>query len=167
MERFAPRKKIRLEEYSYSQDGVYFVTICAADRTPIFGRIEDNHPGFTPAVRLNSIGEIVLANIQKIPIVYPCISVDKYVIMPNHIHLLLKITNSVLQREPKRDKMLLSKCIQSFKASVSRTLSGQVGSVWQSRYYDHIVRNDADYKRIWKYIDDNPARWGEDDYYVK
>lgn len=172
------RKQIRLQEYDYSQTGGYFVTICTREHRAILGNILPGSILDGPTVVLTEIGKIVGENIEKIPTVYPDIAVEKYVIMPNHVHMLLTLRRARIVCVPadqSRSKMEISKVIQSFKASVTRqvrhaynacpTKAKQI-SIWQARFYDHVIRNDADYARIWQYIDTNPARWAEDVYYT-
>jgi REP element-mobilizing transposase RayT len=82
--------------------------------------------------------------------------VDKYVVMPNHVHLILVISDS-LEKAPS-----VSRVVQQFKRAVSIHLGK---SVWQEGFYDHVIRGDADYREIWTYIDNNPVKWARDKYY--
>ncbi len=163
---FTERKNIRLTNYSYSSKGAYFVTICTANRKPILCRIIAKDAATAPDVKLSFIGRIVHENIGRIIAAYPNITVDKYAIMPNHIHLLIQIHDDPKDADEARSKMLIAKVIQSFKASVSRQISDEYKPVWQNRYNDRIVRDENEYLRIWQYIDNNPAAWLDDDYYV-
>jgi REP element-mobilizing transposase RayT len=85
--------------------------------------------------------------------------------MPNHVHLLIAVTNTVQPEKQTLDKMLIPKVIQSFKASVTRQAKAHE-TVWQNRFYDRIVRDEQEFQRIWTYIDNNPAQWQEDCYYT-
>jgi REP element-mobilizing transposase RayT len=102
---------------------------------------------------------MVEACIHGIPAHLPNVRIDNYVIMPNHIHLLLQITadRGGQSRPP------LQKIVQSFKSVTTRS-AWNVGlrKLWQRSFYDHIIRNDADYWRIWEYIEHNPLRWSKD-----
>ena len=80
---------------------------------------------------------------------------DKYVIMPNHVHMILSLNEDSI--------IPLSQIVGSFKAGVSREIGF---SVWQRSFYDHIIRSEADYKRICEYIENNPAKWALDKYYT-
>ena len=94
------------------------------------------------------------------PAHYPAISVDHYAVMPNHIHLLLQIQTDSNGRPMVAPT--ISTVVQQFKGVVTKQI-GQ--SVWQKLFYDHVIRNQQDYDEIWKYIDNNPAKWKEDCFY--
>lgn len=92
--------------------------------------------------------------------IYDGITVDKHVIMPNHIHMIIAITakGGRTQFAP-----TISRIVKQFKGSVSKQLGH---SIWQRSYYEHVIRNEADYLEIWQYIDGNPSKWVDDKYYV-
>jgi len=85
------RKPNRLREYDYSTPGAYFITFCTKDRKNLFWENVGASIARPQDVQLSSCGKLADHAIQQIPIRYPSISVDQYVIMPNHIHLLLQI----------------------------------------------------------------------------
>ena len=123
-----------------------------------------------PAAKLTKAGIIVQNVIESLPERYPDIKIDNYVIMPNHVHLLLQIDReraiheSPLQEERKRS--LLSQVIGYLKMNSSKEIHALYPErkVWQRSYHDHVVRNDNDYHDIWNYIDTNPAKWENDRY---
>ena len=117
-------------------------------------------------MELSPIGRKVQNNIDRIATVYQNVSIDKFSIMPNHVHLLLRTNGDKTDDGFKRDKMLIPKIIQSFKASVSREALMERRPVWQSRYFDHVIRNEQDYLRIWEYIHNNADKWMEDKYFI-
>jgi len=90
--------------------------------------------------------------------------IDKYVIMPNHVHMIIKL--SVVQEENGRPMAAptISRIVNQFKGSVSKQIEY---SLWQKLFHDHIIRDEAEYQKIWRYIDENPSRWTEDSYYTK
>jgi len=92
---------------------------------------------------------------------YPNVRLDKSVIMPNHIHMILVLT----QPESGRAQLAptLPHIVQQFKGKITKRIGMPI---WQKGYYDHVIRNQADYLRIWNYIDGNPARWEEDEYFL-
>jgi len=144
------RKPNRLENFDYSQNGAYFITICAKDRKPILSAVGAN------CVRPTKIGTVIENEINRISSIYDSVSIDKYVIMPNHIHLLIRLDNNGrTQFAP-----TISRIIKQFKGSVTKQLGE---SIWQKSFYDHIIRDEYDYLAKWKYIDDNPAKWAEDE----
>lgn len=151
------RKRLRLKEYDYSSDGYYFVTVCARNKQKLFGEIRD--PSLN-TVQLSPIGKVIEKHIQQINRHYDNVSVDKYVVMPNHIHLIV-----VLGCEPVRSRPnpTLGNVIGLFKSGVSRELGE---SVWQRLFHDHVIRTRRSYEKIWEYIDTNPAAWEKDCFYV-
>lgn len=159
MDSLPKRKPNRLTGYDYSQPGCYFVTICSRDREHLFGCVVGADVLIGPHVQLSEVGAIVEQTISQIP------SVDKYIVMPNHVHILLRLP--VANNGP----MGTSAPTQSVPWIVrylKRTVTMACGkTVWQRGYHDHIIRNEADYLRIWDYIDTNPAKWREDCYYCQ
>ena len=99
----------------------------------------------------------VRKHIEDIPKHYPIVCVDNYVIMPNHIHLLLQIHSDCSGRSVIAPT--ISTVIRMMKGAASKTVGF---SLWQKGFYDHVIRNETDYLDIWNYIDGNPGRWEED-----
>ena len=156
------RKPNRLSFYDYSTPGAYFITICVKGKRCLLGHIVGASIARPPAVSLSHYGVIVDLAIREIPSHYPAISVDHYVVMPNHIHLLLQInadTNGRPMVAP-----TISTVVQQLKGVITK----QIGdSIWQKLFHDHVVRNEHDYRKIWEYIDTNPAKWQEDCFYAE
>ena len=147
------RKKLRLEGYDYSSVGAYFVTVCTAERKPILCRVgADDHIG--PNIQLTEIGKIVDKYTRTIP------GVDYYVIMPNHVHLIIFIPQDGTVWSPSPTR--IDTRIRTWKTLITKELGY---SLWQRSYYDHIIRNEQDYIEKAQYILNNPARWCEDQYY--
>ncbi|MBP3413200.1 MAG: transposase [Oscillospiraceae bacterium] len=100
--------------------------------------------------------------ITELPTHYPTITIHNYVIMPNHIHLLVELCDNTCEQ----DCLPLHKIMQAFKSITTREAwSYGLKQLWQRSFYDHIIRNEADYRRIWNYIETNPLRWTDDMYY--
>ena len=156
------RKRIRLPNYDYSSPGAYFITICTQDRNCILSSIAVGAAISRPTeVRLTRYGEIVDLAIRNISSIYPSISVDHYVIMPNHVHLILQI-HSV-----EGGRMISAPTVSTVVGQMKRWASRQAGAaLWQKSYHEHVIRNENDYREIWEYIDTNPAKWAEDRYYA-
>ena len=155
------RKQNRLTEYDYSTPNAYFITICTDNRRNLFwkglGAIIDR-PEHVP---LTSLGRIVQQNIEDISKHYPMISVDHYVIMPNHVHLLLQINTDPDGRS------LIAPTMSTVVRLMKGTVTKQAGfPVWQKGFYDHVIRNDNDFRDIWNYIEGNPSKWSEDKLYI-
>ena len=158
---FPQRKPNRLTEYDYSTPNAYFLTICTENRKNLFwknvGAISDRPEN----VPLTNLGCLVRQCIIEIPMHYPMISVDNFVVMPNHIHLLLQIHTDADGRS------LIAPTISTVVRLMKGTVSKQAGfSVWQKGFYDHVIRNDKDYQSIWNYIQGNPSKWTEDQLYI-
>ena len=158
---FPQRKPNRLTEYDYSTPNAYFLTVCTENRKNLFwknvGAISDRPEN----VPLTNLGCLVRQCIIEIPMHYPMISVDNFVVMPNHIHLLLQIHTDADGRS------LIAPTISTVVRLMKGTVSKQAGfSVWQKGFYDHVIRNDKDYQSIWNYIQGNPSKWTEDQLYI-
>lgn len=154
------RKPIRLPEYDYSAPGAYFVTICTQDRRRILSDIAvgaaTSRP---PELHLTAYGEIVDLAINNISAAYPGFFVDAYVIMPNHVHMILRICSNEDGRQ------IAAPTISTVVAQAKRWASMQAGTaLWQKSFHEHVIRNERDYREIWEYIENNPARWAEDRY---
>ena len=147
------KKRRRLKDFDYSSNGAYFITFCTFDKVNQFWT-ED---GFTNLqdITLSSFGKNMQTAIENIPSIYPNVSVDQYVIMPNHVHMILVLSDA---------QTSVPVIINQLKRNVTK----QIGySIFQRSYHDHIIRNQADYEKIWEYIEDNPRKWNEDTYYLK
>lgn len=160
---FHARKRNRLPYYDYSTNGGYFVTICTEKRkNTLCAIVGDGFPVPKKA------GQITEANVHRISLKFPEVYVDKYVIMPNHIHLLLRIDNVGGTGNP---SPTLGKIIGWFKYQTTREINAAYNTagnrVFQRSYHDHVVRGDKDYAMIWEYIDTNPLKWKLDCFYAE
>lgn len=176
------RKSLRLEGYDYSEAGYYFVTACAKGRRCIFSSVGCGFPDVSqveegrcmlpsvgrgildaPQVKLTEYGKQIEETLSFLDAHSEHIRVDKYIIMPNHIHLILQLSEGGASGKPRPTEALIPK----FMSSLKRYTNRKTGlDLWQTSYYDHIIRNQPDYLRIWQYIDTNPAKWEEDEYYI-
>ncbi len=156
------RKHPRLKDWDYSQDGAYFITICVKNRSPILSTVVGRGALTPPLVELSPIGKILDKYILNIEKVYYGVFIDKYVIMPNHVHLLIRLCSSDGGLRAARPTNVET-IIRSLKTMVTRE-TGR--SIWQTSFYDHIIRDENDYLTRWDYIDENPAKWAEDVYYI-
>lgn len=159
------RKNNRLKCYDYSENGGYFITICTEQRKPLLSRIADIavlHTGNTvyqpiPKITLTGIGSIVADAISEIPKRYEGVFVDASVIMPNHVHMMLRIEKEGGRAMPvPTDRPTLSRIMQHFKGTVTKRAHTVV---WQSHFYDHVIRNETDYLDCMRYIEENPLKW--------
>ena len=161
------RKPTRLKNFDYSKNGYYFVTICTHKKHKILcnivGAIHES-----PEIKLNSIGIIVDKYINQLNTRF-LLKIDKYVIMPNHIHIIAIIDERSIRESTLQKRSVISNAIGYLKMNASRDIhkNGYVGDVWQRSFHDHIIRNEMDYQKIWNYIDTNPQKWREDCFYNK
>ncbi|MCL1795099.1 MAG: transposase [Oscillospiraceae bacterium] len=158
------RKSIRLKGYDYSSAGYYFVTVCVEDGHEMLGKVVvGDAPLRVPFIEFTQYGIFVEAQIRKINHIYPHISVDSYVVMPNHIHMLATIEDGT-RRGASPTKAGIPRVVQSLKSMTTRKFGFDM---WQRSYHERILRNEEEYKIRWNYINNNPAKWAEDDYFVK
>ena len=159
---FKNRKQLRLNNYNYSNNGAYFITVCTQGRCNILSRIivgEGFHP--LPIVELTKIGIEIENTINFINDNYRNVFIEKYVIMPNHIHLILYLGYENLGGHGNPP---LQKIVGQLKSFTTKKY-GKI--LWQRSYYDHIIRNENEYAEIWSYIDSNPSKWLEDEYFTE
>ncbi len=166
------RKSTRLKNYDYSTPGAYFITICTKNRRCIFSDISVGAIHESPVLTLKEYGKIADRIIQTLDNRFN-IEIPKYVIMPNHIHLLVVITDPVILRaireSPLRARSLLSKVIGYMKMNISKEIhkTNPDETLWQRSFHDHIIRDQKDYERLWTYIQINPCKWKQDCFYIK
>ena len=163
-EKLPNRKPTRLNEFDYSAPGAYFIIICTRERRQIFGRIKNGH------MFLNDIGKIVNSEILRIESHYTNIRINKYIIMPNHIHMIIVIENTEGINPFPTIKFDIPNIVGKFKAGVTRLVGNAFmhsdkTNIWQRSYHDHIIRGETDYHKIWEYIDTNALKWEEDCFY--
>ena len=158
------RKPTRLKEFDYSAPGAYFITICVKDRKNLLSEIVGDGVFDVPQNILTKYGEIAEEYINQMNEFYDYLSVDKYAIMPNHIHLILFVTDSEngTSRTPSPTNSVVSKFISTFKRFCNKEFGE---NIWQRSYHDHIIRGEKDYRNIWEYIDTNVQRWELDCFY--
>ena len=164
------RKHPRLKGYDYSHNGAYFVTICTKDKACILSRVVGR--GLAPAETvLTEMGVLIERQILDLQERYPFLTIVKYVIMPNHLHAILqfdgeKVGASTVEASAAgaSPRPTLSDVICAFKSLATHS-AGQ--KIWQTSFHDHIIRDENDLLTHWRYIEDNPLRWADDDYYIE
>ncbi len=193
------RKPNRLKKYDYSENGAYFITMCTKDKQCILGEIvcvRPNMPLKTNGVgdgvldvpppkqtkqnnfaynelenRLTKCGEIVQKTINEIDNTYPNVGIENYIVMPNHVHMIIHIKNEPLTKNgssgtptPTPANQTIPKIISTFK----RFTNKQIGfPIWQRSYHDHIIRNENEYIDIYNYVEYNAYNWRTDCFYIK
>jgi len=166
------RHSIRLKGYDYSQEGAYYVTIMTWHRDCIFGEVINDE------VILSDFGKIADECWRAIPEHFPFVELGAYVIMPNHVHGIIVITNggrgAAMLRpyddNPNSHKInvkpgSLSVIVRSYKSAVSYCIHNEYNAtgIWQRNYYEHIIRDEKDLQNKTDYINANPSLWTEDE----
>ena len=168
------RKTPRYQSFDYNSVGVYFITICTQNRKCILSRIVGTGVLDCPQIKLTGYGKIADKYIKQLNDFYDHLSVEEYVIMPNHIHLLLWIKKNKNTCDngqsrtpvPTTVERANSACSQ-FVSTFKRFCNKEYGeNVWQDRFNDHIIRDRQDYEEHVRYIMENPARWYYDELYT-
>ena len=160
----------RLDVWDYSKYGYYFVTICTKDKRSFFGRVIDEN------ISLNNIGEKVKEIWLEIRNRFTDVELDEFVIMPNHFHGIIFINRDSINRvstkkpfiknNPMYSELSLSKIIRWFKGRTTYEIHHTLqfsDFAWQSRYYEHIIRNEKSFQKIREYIHFNPLQWAVDE----
>ena len=165
---FRNRKPTRLRYYDYSQNGGYFLTVCTKDKQCLFGSVVGDGVLDVPYTALSKLGQMVERRIQEMAGFYSHIRIDHYVVMPNHVHLLLIVQNRADQTSgPSGTPAPTNAVVPQFISAFKRLTNREAGiSLWQRGYHDHIIRDQADYEIRWNYIETNPVRWASDELYM-
>ena len=162
------RRSIRLRAYDYREAGAYFVTVCTVNREFVFGEIVDG------AMELNSLGNIVDDEWHRTAILRRHVSLDAFVIMPNHVHGIICLNGEEGKarlapttgrfRQPVADS--LGAIVGAFKSASTKRINDSRGTrgtaLWQRNYFEHVIRNEQELNGVREYIAVNPARWSED-----
>ena len=165
------RKHPRLDNYDYGSNGAYFITICTKNRRCVLSRIVWR--GLAPAetidknshqVVLSIFGRIAENQLLSLEERYSCLSVDRYVIMPNHIHAILILNNETAGASPRPTIMDII-CTYKSLTTIECKKNGLADILFQTSFHEHIVRGREDYDEIAKYIYDNPLHWYYDELY--
>ena len=162
-----PRRNLRLTGYDYAQAGAYFVTICAQGRECLFGDVIDNE------MALSDAGKMVSQWLMELPSKFPSLVVDSYIVMPNHLHIIIRIldTNTPVGHQDAPTGAPLPQVIQWFKTMTTNEYIRRVrqghwppfpGKLWQRNYYERVIHNDVELNAVRQYIAGNPAKWNQD-----
>ena len=149
IQRFPVRKNPRMKHYDYRTPNYYFITMCTHEKQCMFGMGD----------RLTAYGLLAQQGLAELEQHFPDIKVDKFVVMPNHVHAIL-----VLQE----NSAALSVVIGQYKSFVARMIhrTEPEKKIWQTSYHDHVIRNQKSYENIWLYIDSNPSNWSKDCFFT-
>ena len=163
---FPKRKHPRLKYFNYASTGAYYVTICTHNKACLFSRIVGR--GLAPAeefdVEYTKWGALAEQQLLSLATRYPSVIIDRYVIMPNHIHIIFFLHNGTEESDASPTLMDI---ICTYKSLTTRECrkKGFNGKLFQASFYEHIIRTPNEYENIATYIYHNPARWANDELY--
>lgn len=154
------RKKNRLRGFDYSSSGAYFITVCVNERQSLLSKIVGDGIPDIPENKLTAYGKTAEKHLNNMASFYHGIHIDKYIIMPNHIHMLLSVHGAPGTAHP------TNSAVAGFVGTFKRLCNKEYKrNIWQRSYHDHIIRGDDDYAKISDYIDTNVIRWKSDCFY--
>lgn len=181
------RHSLRLTNYDYSNKGLYFITICVENCVSLFGEVFDGE------LKLNLFGEIAKEEWLRTDQIRDNVQLHEFIIMPNHIHGIIKILFSKDEKKSqelnqiKSPSQSIGAIIRGYKGATTKKIRELINnkvnvgllkndtdivntmdwskSIWQRSFHDHIIRNKKDYCRIAEYIENNPFLWVYDKYY--
>ncbi|MBN1927989.1 MAG: hypothetical protein JW764_00380 [Chlorobiaceae bacterium] len=183
------RRSIRLQNYDYAQNGLYFVTICLNERHCLFGDITDD------VMRLNNAGAMTHRWFIELENKFPYLQCGEFICMPNHVHFIIANTGkpeyqqtvganlcarpspseSTQKGDPNGSAPPLQKIVQWYKTMTTNEYIRGVRNdewnafskrLWQRNYWEHIIRSEQELCEIREYINNNPARWATDELYI-
>ncbi len=162
------RKHPRLNNYDYSSAGAYFITICTQNRQCILSHTVGRGlaPAETNKLKYTLFGEIAEKQLLLLENRYSYLSIGEYIIMPNHIHAILILNSETAGASP---RPTVTDIICAYKSLTTKECknNGFKGTLFQTSFYEHIIRNRDDYNESVKYIRENPMRWYYDELYTE
>ena len=162
---FVKRKHPRLKEYDYSAAGAYFITICTHRKKCLLSRIVGR--GLAPAEsQYTRYGEIAEEQLFLLEKRFPGVRIDRHVIMPNHIHAIFFIEEDPAGASPRPTVMDVVCAYKSLTTRECKRVK-PIEKLFQTSFYDHVIRGQEDYDEIAKYICENPAKWQLDKLYIE
>jgi len=180
------RRSIRLKGYDYSQEGLYFITICCQDRACLFGEI------IQAEMVLNETGNMIVQEWIALSNRFKNINLHEFVVMPNHFHCILEIVGTPLVGSPIQNNTINEQIGNKTKGDpqgippTRKTVGDIIGAfksitsveyirgiktkgwpefdrrIWQRNYWEHIIRDEKSFSRISEYIKNNPKKWLDD-----
>ena len=159
------RKHPRLNSFDYSSTGAYFITICTKNRKSILSQIVGRGlaPAETVEIEYTALGKIVEKQLLSLEQRYPCLEINQYVIMPNHIHAILILRNAA--GASPRPTVMDAVCAFKSLTTIEVKRNGYKDGLFQTSFFEHVIRDRIDYDKLVKYIYENPVRWHFDELY--
>ena len=162
-EKYPKRKHPRLKQYDYSLPGYYYVTIHNERNAPYLSKVGRGLAPAAAVLKLTSQGQVAQCQLQVLQERYPSVSVEKYVIMPNHIHMILRLMGETAGASP---RPTLPEIVGTYKSLVTRLCnqSDQTPGrkLFQTSFYETVLRDERMYQDCWRYIEGNPSKWLEE-----
>ena len=158
------RKHPRLKQYDYSTAGAYFVTICTQNKRCLLSNIVGR--GLAPAETVyTAYGKIAIEQLLLLEKRYPSLKIDQYAIMPNHIHAIFLLEETTNENT----RPTISDIVCAYKSLTTRACKKvyPIEKLFQTSFYEHVIRGQADYDAIAEYIVNNPKQWELDELYSK
>ena len=143
------RQPSRIVGKDYSRNGAYFLTVCTKERHYLLGKVQDGE------MHLSEIGIMVEEGLTKIEAIYPSVLLESYVVMPNHVHMLIVLLDD--EQNPS-----VQTIVQQWKGAITKKAKFPL---WQDRFHDRIILRADIYRKIRNYIQNNPALWKEDQFF--
>ena len=173
MTRYTRKKSLRLQNYNYAQNGLYFITICTKSSQHLFGTISNGE------MELNRAGKMVQRIWSEIPQFYEGFVLHDFVVMPNHFHGVIEIVSTHEQRTTTgglslHKQLSISDIVHRFKTLTTRkyidgvytdSWEGFHKQLWQRSYHEHVIRDEKSYMQIVEYVQNNPLKWVDDCYF--
>lgn len=173
---YPSRKHPRLKNYDYSANGYYFVTVCSENMSCVFSSINrntgcklaPNDRKYTDTVvSLSDVGLIAEQQLFDLESRFGFVKINKYVIMPNHIHAIIILDNQTAGASPRPTLTDIICAYKSLTTRICNKSQNRLGrKLFQTSFYEEIIRNEKAYQRIWEYIAENPRKWQNDEYYI-
>lgn len=166
------RRSIRLKGFDYSSNGAYFITVCTQDRANLFGKVVVGADLVSAQVQLNNAGQMVEDVLINTICSFNGIDLVNHTIMPNHIHFIAILSRADTRSAPTGTisdvvRILKSETTVKYINGVKSGLYSPFNKrIWQRNYHDRIIRDEREYLRICRYIEENPANWIKDEYFV-
>ena len=165
---YEKRKHSRLKTYDYTNSGCYFITFCTKDRAHVLSSIVGRGALTPPRVELTNIGKIAAEVIERTSVVYPGIKIYINLIIQIQVLLFIWFTRGCgvvrAPRPTENGSVSITEVIKAMKSITTRKIGTKI---WQTSFYDHVIRNDEDYQTRFRYIKENPAKWQQDKYYYQ
>ena len=153
-----------MDQYDYRTTGAYFITICTQNRRCLLSHIVGR--GLAPAeIRYTVYGKIAQTQLLLLEQRYPFLKIGQYVIMPNHIHILL-VLGAAAGASPRPTIMDIICAYKSLTTRECKKIQ-PIDKLFQTSFYEHVIRGYEDYNEIAQYIANNPTQWELDKLYSR